>query len=66
VPPADYASPATETRLRLIIEPDVNRIEPWIFELQLLDVHDEITCPKVHLIGQHHFYWIGGKPGIIE
>ena len=43
-------------RLRMAVQQDIDRVESWIVELQLLDVHDEVARAEMHVIGQRHFH----------
>ena len=45
-----------DARLRLVINPDINRVQSGIVKFQLLNVHNEITRPKMHVFRKGHLH----------
>src|SRR5262249_29003200 len=43
------------TRQRLVIKRDVDRIKPLVLELKLLNIDDEIPRPEMKVVRQRHF-----------
>ena len=42
--------------LALAVQQNIDRVKPWSFEFQLLDVHDVIARAEVRIAGQDHFH----------